>query len=398
MGRRRDGVRVISSIGAALRRSRSERDLVMRTAATRSVSIVAQDDQPRLSKGQKTFNTLIRSIERQRALLEEWEQLKIAFQKRYTEEYLPLVKTLSERQRDMVNALDQAWTRKDLTRPEKRLVSDLIVSLIESISDDVDEEGLKTIYNRHSRSDFDTDKAAEFDQMKLMAEVLFDIELDDDVGSPDALAQRVAEKIVAERSEEADKAKDRTEAGDTKRKKSPKQLAAEARLQSEPAELSRSIREVYHRLAVALHPDREPDPQERARKTELMQRVNVAYSQKNLLQLLELQLELEHIDQRDINNISEGRLKHYNTILKEQLGELNQEIDEIQTSFCYTLDMNPLQPIAPKTVSRQLDADISEMRRSIRELRRDLSLCTDVRVLKQWLKTFKNAKQRDMRW
>ncbi len=45
-----------------------------------------------------------------------------------------------------------------------------------------------------------------------------------------------------------------------------------------------------------LHPDREPDEAERVRKTELMQRVNEAYSKKDLLQLVALQLEIEQID------------------------------------------------------------------------------------------------------
>ena len=370
----------------------------MQTAAkiaATSVSIVAQDDKPGLSKGQKTFNQLIRKIEQQRALLREWEQLKIAFQKRYVEEFLPLDQRFSELQREMVEALDLAWNRRDLTRTEKRFVSGLIKDLIGSMLQDSDDDDLKAIYNRYSRSDFDTERAAELDEMKLMAEVLFDVRLDDDIKSPDELVQRVAETIIGEQSEEASRAAARQEARAAKRRKSPKQLAAESRLQAQQAELSQSIREVYRRLVVALHPDREPDPQERARKTALMQRVNVAYNQKNLLQLLELQLELEHIDQRDINNIGEDRLKHYNKILKEQLRELNQEIEEVQSSFLYSLNIDPFWPIAPKTVLRELGAEISELRRSIQELKQDLRVFADVKILKQWLK---QAKQRRGVW
>ncbi|WP_409015107.1 hypothetical protein [Caballeronia sp. LZ001] len=61
-----------------------------------------------------------------------------------------------------------------------------------------------------------------------------------------------------------------------------------------------------------------------------MQRANQAYGKNDLLKLLELQLELEHIDQRAINVISEDRLKHYNKILREQLGELDQEILHVE--------------------------------------------------------------------
>lgn len=42
-----------------------------------------------------------------------------------------------------------------------------------------------------------------------------------------------------------------------------------------------------------------------------MQRVNIAYDNRNLLALSELQLEVEQIDQSMISTISDDRLKHY---------------------------------------------------------------------------------------
>ena len=58
----------------------------------------------------------------------------------------------------------------------------------------------------------------------------------------------------------------------------------------------RAVREIFRKLASALHPDRETDPGERARKTALMQRANVAYAANDLLGLLELQFEVDQID------------------------------------------------------------------------------------------------------
>jgi len=59
---------------------------------------------------------------------------------------------------------------------------------------------------------------------------------------------------------------------------------------------TRAVREVFRKLASELHPDRETDPAEHARKTELMQRVNQTYKAGDLLALLELQLSIEQID------------------------------------------------------------------------------------------------------
>ena len=43
------------------------------------------------------------------------------------------------------------------------------------------------------------------------------------------------------------------------------------------ADAKSAIRTVFRQLASALHPDREPDEQERLRKTGLMSEVNAAY-------------------------------------------------------------------------------------------------------------------------
>jgi hypothetical protein len=179
------------------------------------------------------------------------------------------------------------------------------------------------------------------------------------------------------------------QARDAKRKKSAKQIAKEAQQLAEEQQTSQSIRELYRKLASALHPDREPDSAERERKTALMQRVNQAYKQDNLLLLLELQLELEHIDQATINNISASRLKHYNKILKEQLRELEDEIYHTEGMFRAQFGIDPFTPLSPRTLMRHLVTDIAEMQRAIRGLKTDLLALQDIKKLKAWLKAIR---------
>jgi hypothetical protein len=208
------------------------------------------------------------------------------------------------------------------------------------------------------------------------------------MSSPEEVLQRAHARMDEQQAQEVAENQAREERR-AKRKKSAKQLAAQARQEAEQAQLSQSIREVYRKLASALHPDREPDPQERQRKTALMQRVNQAYAKNNLLQLLELQLELEHIDQSAVNNISEDRLKHYNSILKEQLGELDQEILHVEAGFRHAYGIPPFIDVSPDTVVRNLAGDIAEIQHSIRDLEKDLLAFEDLRRLKSWLKDLK---------
>jgi hypothetical protein len=93
-----------------------------------------------------------------------------------------------------------------------------------------------------------------------------------------------------------------------------------------------------------LHPDRAADADDRVYKTQLMQRVNQAYEKRNLLQLLELQLELEHIDAEHIARLDEEKLRHYNLILKEQVAELKDEIARVEAELHMQFGFSPCAP------------------------------------------------------
>jgi hypothetical protein len=359
----------------------------------RSVSIAPGHSKASLSKDQKAFNTLIRQIEKRRHRLGAWEAVAPVFQKKYTDEFLPIEKICTDLQVKMVHRLEQACDQKGLTKSERRTISELITGVAGDLIEEQDDAQLKAIYNRHSQSDYDSEAAAELEDMKSVLEAMLGAELGDDIdmSSPEDLLQRAHAKMEEQQAREAAENQAREERR-TKRKKSAKQLAAQARQEAAQAQLSQSIREVYRKLASALHPDREPDPQERQRKTALMQRANQAYGKNNLLQLLELQLELEHIDQSAINNISEDRLKHYNAILKEQLGELDQEILHVEARFRHAYGIPPFIDISPDTVVRNLAGDIAGIQQSVRDLEEDLLVFEDIRTLKSWLKSVKRQR------
>ncbi|MFT4433142.1 molecular chaperone DnaJ [Caballeronia sp. 15715] len=357
-----------------------------------SLSIASDRNQSNLSKGQKAFNTLIKQIEKRRARLSAWEAAMPAFHRKYVSDFAPLEQTSNDLRKKLVHRLDQAYAQKGLTKSERRTIAELISDLAGELVAQSDDPELKTIYNRYSESDFDSEAAAELDDMKSVLEAMLGVELGDDVdmSSPEDVLQRAHAQMERMQAQDALENQAR-EARRAKRKKTPRQLAAEAREQVEQAELSLSIREVYRKLASALHPDRETDPQERERKTTLMQRVNQAYSKNSLLQLLELQLELEHIDQSAINNIGEDRLKHYNKILKEQVGELDHEILHVENGFKHSYGIPPFIDVSPSTIMRNLGADIFSLQESLQALEHDLLVFDDVKQLKGWLKAVKRS-------
>jgi hypothetical protein len=372
----------------------------MLNSQAKAISISTNQGQSTLSKGQKSFNTLIKKIEAKRIELAAWQEAIPFYQKKHSVELAPLLEIAQDLHVDIVYSLDRMCGQKGLTKPERDKLGNVIAALAGDLAAERDDDELKSLYNKYSGSDFDAEEAEEAYRMKLLMESMTGVDLGDDLdaSSPEEMMQRMREKLQEQQAKNAAERESATEEGPPTRKKTAKQLAKEARELAEEQEISQSIREVYRKLVSALHPDREPDLQERERKTALMQRVNQAYDKKNLLLLLELQLELEHIDQAAINDISESRLKHFTKVLKEQLGELEQEILQTDDLFRMQFNLDPYERLIPATIMRQLDFAIADMALTIRDLKNDLLMFEDIKKLKVWLKSLRKPRRKMDPW
>ncbi|WP_175703813.1 J domain-containing protein [Burkholderia ambifaria] len=350
-----------------------------------AVAIAPGHETASLSKAQKTFNTLVKQIEKRRERLGAWDAVMPAFQKKFVDALLPLEQESTALRIKLIHLLDDAFLQKGLSKAEQRTLSDLIADMARDLMQVSDDAALKVIYNRHVGSgnvgNVAAEAEADFEPQSQSPEDL-------DSLSPDELAERLQAELDAqfERDMAAHAAR---EAQRAKRKKAPKQSAAQARIEAEQAESNKSIREIYRKLASALHPDRETDPREQERKTVLMQRVNHAYAKGNLLQLLELQLEIEQIDRRAIDGLSEARLTRYNGILEEQIRELDQEIQHVENDFRRTYGIASSTKVAPDTVMRILTRDIAGMQRGNQDLAVALREFEDPDKVRDWLKDMK---------
>ncbi|WP_175697912.1 J domain-containing protein [Burkholderia ambifaria] len=357
-----------------------------------AVAIAPGHETASLSKAQKTFNTLVKQIEKRRERLGAWDAVMPAFQKKFVDALLPLERESTALRIKLLHLLDDAFLQKGLSKAEQRTLSDLIADMARDLMQVSDDAALKVIYNRHVGSVNVGNAAAEpepeLTKPEREPEPQSQSPEDLDALSPDELAERLQAELDAqfERDMAAHAAR---EAQRAKRKKAPKQSAAQARIEAEQAESNKSIREIYRKLASALHPDRETDPREQERKTVLMQRVNHAYAKGNLLQLLELQLEIEQIDRRAIDGLSEARLTRYNGILEEQIRELDQEIQHVENDFRRTYGIASSTKVAPDTVMRILTRDIAGMQRGNQDLAVALREFEDPDKVRDWLKDMK---------
>ena len=356
----------------------------------------------KLTPQQKKFNTLVDRIAKQRDVLRDWEAAILAFDQRYVAEVPPLTAQQRTLQWQLLQLIDSRAGIK-LAKGDREYLRDLICGLAEDLLADTDDEALaapiKDIFNRHAGVDYDTEQAEaerESDRIaRAMAQDIFGVELgEDEEATPEAVLRRLHEKAQAREAQAA--AMDDAAPPQPKRAKKPS--ARERQAEQDAKEASQSVREIYRKLASALHPDREPDAAERARKTALMQRVNQAYGAGNLLLLLELQLELEHIDTGKIAGLSEERLKHYNRVLNEQWQELKQEVQDTQGHFLYRYDLSPFERHTPTSIGRQITAQVYQLTLINQDMARDLErLSADPAFFKPWLKEGREAMRKAQR-
>jgi hypothetical protein len=260
---------------------------------------------------------------------------------------------------------------------------------------------VKAIYNRHSRGDFDAEAAAaEAAQAQVMRGVL-ETELGLDFGPADL---RTVEELraaalaqVDELEREEARREETAEARRARRKRPQREVAAEARREAERAQVGKALQDVYRKLAVALHPDLEQDAAERARKTLLMQQVNVAYEGKDLLALLELQLRFEQIDEAQLGALAGERLERYNRLLAEQVAQLKEELAEIELPWRMQLDA-PTGRLPPARVRRALEEDLQDLAFELASTRADLQRLAEPAALKAWIQQGLLAERRARDW
>ncbi|CAM4151630.1 J domain-containing protein [Roseateles saccharophilus] len=343
-----------------------------------------------LTPPQKRFNTLIRQIEQARQLLGAWHENIASYRLAHTQVVLPLEAELTAVRRQWVFTLDRLLEQRNWTKAERSTLRELACdgasALLTMREDDAE---LKALFAKHAEVDFDTERREAVRAMKDLAEAMTGLDLGDDDGlhTDDDLFERLQQGMKERAAADEDEAAEDAEEADLNAKAAGRhRSAAQKRREAEAQQASQSMREIFRKLASALHPDRETDEGKRKEKTVLMQRVNQAYAASDLLALLELQLQIEQIDASHIASASAQRLKHYNKVLSEQLAELRAEVDHVEMQFRFEFGLEPGWGLKPGKLGSVLDQHSRELRAELSQQQRDLRMLSDTAATKRWLK------------
>ncbi|KMM75289.1 DnaJ domain-containing protein [Xanthomonas sp. NCPPB 1128] len=324
------------------------------------------------------FDSLVKRLERARAQLHAWQEALPRWEQRFHEQIDPLLQERDAAQVQFLRELDTAHATCKLSKRDRSDLSEIICELAAVLIQDGDNDGLKEIYDRHSPLGFDQGLA---ESEALLTSVIgeeFGLTEEElaHIQSPEALYAQVQERLHAQQAHAAGRAQQR----DKRRRAGAGKTAQVA---ADPQQARRAL---YRNLVAALHPDREPDPQQRERKTALMQRLNQAYQNDDLLALLELQLEIGQLDQAGIAGMAEERIRDYNSLFAAQLQQVEQSLAVLVDDF--TARYGFYDGRAPQP--QRLDTLLAQIKRQVQE---EIRSCADDRAavrsgdtLKQWLR------------
>jgi len=339
----------------------------------------ASADAP-LSPRQKRFNTLLRQIDKARQQIVLWKEQASHFAVAHAQRIQPLEDQWLDALRQSVLALDVLLDGEGWTAPEREILGAMLCEAASVLLEEGDDPRMKALFDKHSPMDFDTTRREAMLDMKDRAEAMMGLDLGDDEAfetEEDLLAHV---RQVFEEREAAEEAARSTHAAGRRK------TAAQQKREAEAQQATQSLREIYRKLASALHPDREPDARRREEKNALMQRVNQAYEASDLPALLELQLRIEQIDERQLANASAERLKQYNRLLNEQLAGLRAEITHIEIDFCLAFGLAAAPGLNPRHLGLRLKGMERDWAIRLHDQQIRLDMLRDPKAVRRWLK------------
>ncbi|MBI2748204.1 MAG: hypothetical protein HYX43_02385 [Burkholderiales bacterium] len=346
------------------------------------------------SPAQKRFNQLVTQTETLVSKIEAARQAADAHRSRFANAIPPLEQARDAHMREMVLWLAGRLQKKGLTAKQREMATDMLCSLAGPLGVQGDAQ-MQALYDAHSpQSLADTQKDAAADMQRVMEEML-----GEPLGAADTAFDSMEDLLHAARQKmlanEAQEAQDRAQRA-AKKKKTSAQLKKEQLASAHAQDADGALRTLYRQLASALHPDREPDPQEQLRKTGLMKEANAAYERRDLLALLQLQLQADLADADHVASLAKEKLEALTALLKERVAVLNQELRMVQHQAMAEFDLPPYTRFSESSLKHHLLLQQQNLQADIAMMQQDLQRVQDDAYFKRWLKEQHQLSQEDI--
>ncbi len=343
---------------------------------------------PQPTAEQQRFNHLLERSESLAARLGALQALADTMHQQQAKSLGPLQQQRDTLLRSLVTWLDRRLADKGLTRNQQMQAREILCSIAADFAHGGD-EAMRALHDAHSSDTLadqrraDAAAAQDFIEEVLGEKLVHPDGSTDNFDDPEAVLRATMAKMEAE-----DQAREAARAAhQARRKKSGKAKGAKADSSAAaPADADGALRGIYRQLASALHPDREPDAQERLRKTELMSQANAAYARRDLPALLQLQLQAAVADRHKLGELARDKLAALSTLLKERVDTLQSELRSMEQLLRREFGLAPQQPVT----EAQLRRHVADIKRSLQAgneaLQHELRAIDDDGYFKRWLR------------
>lgn len=288
-----------------------------------------------LSKAQQNFNRLVKKLEKLRLELVQvgnYLDEKLDF---YVKHIYHIEQQANELNKELVKLLYKFYKVKKLFSKSKKVtLGEIIAQKLDLIFDFQNEEPaeeLKNIFKDVQGISYEDSIEEDFHLMKNEMEAVFgqfgaDIDLD---GFHSKMSEEEMLGKTTELEEQLRQYRDKEDKKTAAKKKSKKQQVREQKEKQKEEAHAKNISSIYKQLAKIFHPDLEQDPNLKLQKEELMKQLTNAYEKKDLHTLLRLELIWIQNEENDPANLTDQKLLIYNEVLREQILEVEEEIQDI---------------------------------------------------------------------
>lgn len=352
--------------------------------AASALRVVAQSNA--MSSEMKAFNRALVRIDKIKAQMAEMEATCQAHQQAKQAELQPLLAQETQLIREMVLFLDGHLELKSLSKTQRKTATTLLLTLAASLASHGDAE-MAELHDRRSPQTLDdiekeSAKAAAMSIQDMVESVLGERAPDlEGVDDPEEMMRATIRHM--QKLEEEDRL--RREAASAARKAKRKPSAAQEQAQAAQEHADVTLKTIFRQIASRLHPDREPDEQERLRKTALMSEANAAYDRKDLVALMNIQLQAEMVDRDHASRLSAERLAALTLLLKQQAAELERERQMAQQRWMHQLNVPFGLSLQPAMLRSWLNQTLSEYNERLTHWREDLAQVQEETGFRAWL-------------
>ena len=364
-------------------------------AVSLSALMVQPGDQAPLTPAQQRFNALLARIEQLSGQIERLQAWSDRHRYAHIQALRESVQLAQAHRKSLLLFVHERLQTADFTERQQRMARGLVRGLIDHLAASADPQvqALADLYV----SEEDTLEAA---QEQAEAAQRLRERIEEALGQPIEKAgqyQTPEEMMQAgmrqwQRQQEADEQRKAAKRAAKKAHKQAQKKSAAAEKGEVPpavlreADAKSAIRTVFRQLASALHPDREPDEQERLRKTALMSEVNAAYEKNELSTLLRLQMQVTQVNPQNATRMADAQLIAMASLLKEQVAALEDDLDALQSRLSRELCVPVRADVDEAAMTQALQRIQADQRHNADSLAADLRRIQNDAELKRWLK------------